>query len=563
MYDELIHRYFPHRDERGRPSFRPYQFEVIRDTLAAFDDDAVTDVVVEAPTGAGKTSIAVTVARVMTHDFPRALSRARDTDDDQAAFEIMAPHQAHLITSMKMLQDAYLGDDPDIKLVKGKSNYVCDRGTGQKSMDGIQRLSCDDAEQMYGRLCEHDCPYREARRAAQWAPIALHNFDSFLNQASLGQAFGPRRLLTLDEAHNGEEKLRNFMTIVMDRAMFEDLGLRWVEPVNIKDIKSVIEWARGRLVDVKSMNDVFESELSVLRRGRQGPLEIQRMAHIVRFQRRTSMIEQRLDRFCKSSTHKRPVLWVAHMDEGKMHLEPVDAGRFVPGALLRFGEKRLHMSATFLNGNGDYTRAVCLKRATHITVPSTFPAANRRIVVKQAGNLKMGLWKTNLVNVIGRVKEILAENRDVRGVVHCTSYNMSRDLASHLRDQRLLFYERETRDRVVNDFISGRAAKDAVLVAVALREGYDFKDDLCRFQIIVRVPYPVNNKRGWMQARIDKDRPFYFWRTSLSLVQTYGRGVRSASDWCQTYVLDQRFHSFVNAQRHQLPGWFLEAICPS
>jgi ATP-dependent DNA helicase DinG len=559
MYDELIHAHFPHRDERGRPSYRPYQYEVIRDTLDAFDDDSVTDVVVEAPTGAGKTSIAVTVARVMTHDFPRALARARCTDNDQAAFEIMAPFQAHLITSMKMLQDAYLGDDPDIKIVKGKSNYVCDRDSGQKTMDGIQQLSCDDVEQMYGRLCEHGCPYKQARKSAQWAPIALHNFDGFLNQASLGQAFGPRRLLTLDEAHNSEEKLRNFMTIVMDQAMFEDLGLRWTEPHNVKDMNFVIEWARGRLYDVKSMNEAMESELVVLRNGRQSPREIQRMAHIVRFRRRTSMIEQRLDRFLTSSTFKRPVQWVAHMDEGKMHLEPVDAGRFVPIALLRFGDKRLHLSATFLNRDGDYTRAVCLKRAKHISVPSTFPLENRRIVVKQAGNLKMALWNTNLVNVIGRVKEILTENKSVRGVIHCTSYNMSKDLESRLRDPRLLFYDRETRDGVVNDFIAGRTDKNAVLVAVALREGYDFKDDLCRFQIIVRVPFPVNNKKGWMQARMDKDRPFYSWRTALALVQTYGRGVRSSSDWCQTYVLDQRFHSFVNAQKN-LPGWFLEAI---
>lgn len=563
-YGDLINAAFPHRDEHGRPSYRTYQFEVIRDTLCAFDDPSISDVVVEAPTGAGKTSIAVTVARVMTRRFPEAMAHAKRElgiiRDPLVAYGIMAPHQAHLITSMKMLQDAYLGDDPEIRLVKGKSNYDCCRG-GQQSMAGIQQLSCDDAEQIFGRMCENDCPYKEARNRAHWAPIALHNFDSFLNQASLGQVFLPRRLLTLDEAHNTEEKLRSVMTVNFDQALFESVGLQWREPRNLKDMASVVDWAESYVLrSLKVMNDDMTSELAELRSGKQGPRQIQLMSRIANKQRRVSRIGQRLERFVISARAKRPVRWVAYMDEGRLYLEPVDAGRFVPNALLKFGEKRLHLSATFLNSNGDYTDAVKLKRARHITVPSTFPPENRRIVVRSAGNLGLDSWKTNLVNVMGRLREILEENRGKRGVIHCTSYGMANDIKNRFKSKRLVFYDRRTRDDVVNSFMAGREAKDAVLVAVALKEGYDFKDDLCRFQVIVRVPFPVNNKKGWMQARIEKNRAFYYWRTSLSLVQTYGRGIRSERDWCLTYVLDDRFHSFVNGQRRRLPSWFLEAI---
>jgi Rad3-related DNA helicase len=50
------------------------------------------------------------------------------------------------------------------------------------------------------------------------------------------------------------------------------------------------------------------------------------------------------------------------------------------------------------------------------------------------------------------------------------------------------------------------------------------------------------------------------WRTCLTLVQTYGRGMRSADDYCNTYVLDDRFDRFVKVNKGQLPGWFLESI---
>jgi len=119
-------------------------------------------------------------------------------------------------------------------------------------------------------------------------------------------------------------------------------------------------------------------------------------------------------------------------------------------------------------------------------------------------------------------------------------------------------YEKRTRDSVINRFMSGWEYPDGVLMAVALTEGYDFKNDLCRFQVMVRVPYPVPGK--CMKARMEKDGRFYGWRTSLTLVQTYGRGVRSKTDYCKTYVLDSRFTDFVKREDDQLPYWFLEAI---
>jgi Rad3-related DNA helicase len=36
--------------------------------------------------------------------------------------------------------------------------------------------------------------------------------------------------------------------------------------------------------------------------------------------------------------------------------------------------------------------------------------------------------------------------------------------------------------------------------------------------------------------------------------------MRSAEDHCLTYILDDRFPSFVDRYRSLLPDWFLEAI---
>jgi Rad3-related DNA helicase len=575
MDEQLIHAAFPHRDGSNNPTYRDNQFELIRDALEAFKDDAVEDVVVEAPTGAGKTSIAVTVARVMTIGFDELLPRARQVghDDVIAGMEIVAPRQAHLITSMKMLQDAYLGDDPLIKLVKGKGNYECHRNPRQGALAAMsaavngrnQDFSCDEAEQMFGSACKKDCPYKLARDKARWAPIALHNFDSFLHQVTLGGAFIPRRLLTVDEAHNGEEKLRNFMTLELNERMFSIVDLPWVLPKS-EDIDTVTEWVRGMLAGVDGRRQELSTKLQNLRKSpRLGLREIESMSKLVKATRIVEGIQTKLDRFYKSrkpATDINPASWVATIaPTGSVTLEPVDAGRFVPAALLRYGDKRLHMSATFLNGRGGYTRAVNLRaaKAKFLSAPSTFPVASRHINMRPSGRLGAKDWNANFPKAVENVRKIMDENPGVRGVIHCTSYTMASQFAEALKDsKRIVWYEKKTRDSIVNRFMSGWEYPDGVLLAVALTEGYDFKNDLCRFQTIVRVPYPVPGK--CMKARMEKDGRFYGWRTSLTLVQTYGRGMRSKTDHCKTYVLDSRFTDFVKREKDQLPYWFLEAI---
>lgn len=572
--EQIIHDLFPHRDEKGRPTYRKNQFELIRDTLIAFEDSGVSDVVVEAPTGAGKTSIAVTVARVMTQGFEKLLPKARAIahDDIVMAMEHLAPRQAHLITSMKLLQDAYLGDDPLIKLVKGKANYECHRNPRKGGLARMsaavagraQDFSCDESEQVFGRMCDKNCPYKKAREDARFAPIALHNFDSFLNQVTMGGAFVPRRLMTIDEAHNSEEKLRNFMTLELDETIFSRIELPWSLPVS-EEIEAVTDWVRVMLASVDSRRKDLAEQLQNARKKNQSLREIEKMSKLVKAVRLIEGVQQKLDRFYKSrrpATNIKPASWVASISPTDVvKLEPVDAGRFVPSALTRYGDKRLHLSATFLNGRGGYERAVNLKPgSTHfLSAPSTFPVESRLIYPRPAGRLGAKDWNRNYSQAVSEIREIIHENPGVRGVIHCTSYTMADQFAQSLGDEkRIIHYNRDNRNAIINRFMSGWEYPDGVLLAVGLTEGYDFKGDLCRFQVLVRVPFPVPGK--CMKARMEKDGRFYGWRTSLTLVQTYGRGMRSPTDFCKTYVLDERFNDFIKRENDQLPYWFSEAV---
>ncbi|MGB6533607.1 MAG: helicase C-terminal domain-containing protein, partial [Candidatus Nitrosopolaris sp.] len=89
--------------------------------------------------------------------------------------------------------------------------------------------------------------------------------------------------------------------------------------------------------------------------------------------------------------------------------------------------------------------------------------------------------------------------------------------------------------------------------------GLDLKNDLSRFQIITKVPYPDLGDR-WINEKRKISGQWYNWQTALRLVQGYGRSIRSKEDYAVTYVLDSGFENFVKKNKNILPDWFTQAI---
>ena len=97
-----------------------------------------------------------------------------------------------------------------------------------------------------------------------------------------------------------------------------------------------------------------------------------------------------------------------------------------------------------------------------------------------------------------------------------------------------------------------------VLFSPAMIEGIDLADDLSRFQVIVKVPYPVH-KNPYVAARM-REKGWYEWQTAMRLIQATGRSVRSADDFAETYIVDSEFGEFRRKSRRLLPSWWLEAV---
>ena len=85
--------------------------------------------------------------------------------------------------------------------------------------------------------------------------------------------------------------------------------------------------------------------------------------------------------------------------------------------------------------------------------------------------------------------------------------------------------------------------------------GWDFPGDECRWQVIVKMPYP--DIRGEItKARSKRDKDFVNYKVAQQLIQTTGRGCRSEDDTCQTFIIDNNVTWFLEQNRHLLVEWF-------
>ena len=94
-------------------------------------------------------------------------------------------------------------------------------------------------------------------------------------------------------------------------------------------------------------------------------------------------------------------------------------------------------------------------------------------------------------------------------------------------------------DDVTNNIILDKhiKSKNTVLVSSSLQEGVDLKDDLSRFQIIVKLPW-LSLADPRTKKLTDQNNKWYSTEMWRRLIQSWGRSTRSSDDSSDTFILD-------------------------
>ncbi|HZC49707.1 MAG TPA: ATP-dependent DNA helicase [Nitrososphaeraceae archaeon] len=641
-------------------SQRNNQTKVLNEICEAFNS-GYKYILLEAPTGFGKSAVAVSVAKTLGSSY--------------------------ICTSTKDLQTQYARDFSFIKVAKGKSNFPC-LVKDDFIKNGIYRcrscISAGDGRECYHTTVEYGpcmtdesfegtgCKYRtflkdydlsnkgtenekiyinndkehhykteffqwlhlknlkdNNRDKATWRPCeyfdqlnialtsshSIFNYSNFLAFLPSKKIIMPRELLVLDEAHLLETEIVKFRGLSISkkrwRRYIKDLKIvdygynevkRWIDFLieletkmltligNISTIED-LSLERKILYNWQNKND----EESKAKTSDNNDKKV--IPASVLFDS-DKEIEEKYSDTSKKDTNKisdelfveatrdaekltrainnilsNPKNWIIsdikkeNFEVIKVELKPLDISEYCQ-AVFEKCSKTLIMSATILNDR-TFCRSVGLatpsydKDVKFIRIPSDFPVEKRLIYPLSIEYLNFNNLQSEQVknNIVKAIDNLMYIHRYDKGIIHTTSYeqlNFIKENVSHENGRRLIVTDPDIqRDEVLKQHID--SIKPTVLISPSLHTGLDLKDDLSRFQIITKVPYPNKGDR-WTNAKREIDEEWYYWQTALKLIQAYGRSIRSKEDWAKTYVLDSAFGYFVKKNKNILPDWFALAI---
>ena len=195
-----------------------------------------------------------------------------------------------------------------------------------------------------------------------------------------------------------------------------------------------------------------------------------------------------------------------------------------------------------------------------VLMPSTFPAAQRPIYLYPVAPMSRKQLPQSLPKMIASLRTLLARASG-RVLIHTVSYDLNDALFTALKSDRASFTYKTSAEKL--DAITRyRDLDSAVLYAPSLERGIDLPEDACRHIIVPKIPFPnLGDKQVAARLYSRGGQVWYQVKTIRSLVQMTGRGMRSESDSCSSYILDQQFQSMIwNRARHLLPKWWVEAL---
>ena len=159
------------------------------------------------------------------------------------------------------------------------------------------------------------------------------------------------------------------------------------------------------------------------------------------------------------------------------------------------------------------------------------------------------------------INHLLEFHSEEKGLIHCASYALGQKIVDCVdkRHKDRIIFPRSAEER--QEAFESHCASSApsVIVTPSMTEGFDFKGEFARWQVIAKVPYP---SLGDKQVAVKKDRnpDWYTMETVKTVIQAAGRIGRSEDDFGVTYITDDDFNMLLKRGRGMFPRWFTEAI---
>lgn len=552
--------------------FRPYQKAVIFDIIKTYLEGEKDVYLLQAPTGSGKSVIALIVSHFLEE----------------------SGYSGYILASDLSLHKQYVDNFNSYNLswghIKGVDNYECVVNHEKFSLGDCKNksISYENAEKLD---CFQRCGYLTSRKKAIASKVTLLTYSYALIQrnyveekmqgAGRGVPFPQRDFVICDEAHKVVEIVQNHFSPKIGWDVYQK-AVKLVEFLKTKQLPI----PKSETVEIQGViREIFKEEdkdkLSSLL------VELQnRLSDILR------VVSDLPDRLKKLKVETVPKEWmnalglkdfikdvhckvedynviIKRVGNTKLIKNPTGPETVTFNCLeenymmtkhfhKKFGFKIL-MTATMGNPKS-FGRSLGISSARYQNIPSTFNYEKSPIIYYSGKKLSYAEKEKNLPWAIETVKTIISKEVGNSGIIHTGSYEFTKRLYESLNvfeKKRVILYEDSAaKETAINEFFK----KDgAILIGPSLLEGLDLVEEKSRFQIFLKVPYPSLHDK-FVAEKLKENSEWYDWKTAISILQGVGRSIRTPDDYARTYIIDGCFSILLRKNRDGFPKEFLDRI---
>ena len=510
-------------------------------------------IIVQGPTGCGKSFIAKTIANSLNKPPARLTKLVKNYTAFETSWEngklvyeyaddfAGKRYGTSILTTTKALQNQYTRDFNDIKPLKGKGSYIC-------NLD--DRSSADQAPCIFSSKLKKECwdcnrcDYYEARNDSISAKISVENYSSFFYKPD---HLKHRQLIVCDEASELENIIVSRFSCSIELGRLNKYGFSLPYSTDRKrffdglcKLQSKLE---DRYVEILRMLDKHADTVG---------------DHIKKEYKFISDLKGDLSLVVDTWSQSEYIINKAYIRNKKyVQLIPKKVDN-LSHHIFKYADNIILMSATFVDYKSIMRNlGISQNDYKYIDLPSSFDPRKSPILFGNFHLNKKNL-EYNFPKIVGCVEEILQEHDDVKGLIHTQSNVITKMLKDKIDSNRILYRIKGNKDNI--DILTEHLDTDepTVLASPSMSFGVDLKGEAARFCIIIKCPWPDLGDVRIKEMSKNNNR-WYTNKMFTTFIQQCGRCTRDENDASVTYVLDAGgIRKLIPTYRNLLPMYFTD-----
>jgi len=520
---------------------KSYQVDIVQDVLSSYIDEKITNIILSASTGTGKSVIAILVSECLSEILNNNLKATILMDKNSLL------HQ---------YEDRMISSNLNFVPIKGNKNYICsvlskEKGKANSCIFYAARKNKELKEELELKGICQDCEYKNSRQKMINADYVLTNYSYFFVSALFSKTLKKRLLTVFDEAHLLNDIFANHMSIYLSQKNLDEIekDLQFIDSNDV--INSCKSYINNLSLFLKIENMSKEQACSIMLflyntlagYFSSAAIESLNVMNFPKYIGLSNLNEKYFGLGCKLDDFvKYNYEHVYDKNDEEMSIKPIFVNNLFEH-FTKISTYNLFMSATI--NKEFFDKTVKLSNTTKfIKAKSVFE--KRAKVIKFLNLESLNYTSMNDKKVLKKINEVCLEivkqNSSDKGIILTPNFKITKHIAKFLDKKKILVYEHEQDEKMELSYKDFKKEKEpCVLISPSIFEGIDLPDETARYEIFIKAPYPsLGDKR--IKYICEKHSDIYKTTTLFKMIQGFGRTVRNENDYSVCYCIDKNLH---------------------